>query len=398
MTNKLLILALLGVTCATHVGAVESTNQMQEEEAEKRENSKGNSKGFVTKLKPREFSMNSNLTLNAIGGLVGPYLDTKGKVNLSRLNGWLYDKYQVGNALTKKHWGEIFNNWGKIFDKVLAKKMDGIVDCQQGRCILKNNDWKKLDQKFTLDAREIDDKTTSEGDTLYMSFRHSLTSGMKVIDLLGKFKHYLNKTIELENPDKFIIRDAQKNDKELLEQFASLVSNVKHLSIKGSQDVAIPVARAFIEAQKGSLESLKLESNKIGPDGAKDLADALKVNKTLQTLVLWGNNIGDDGAKDLAKSLENNKTLQTLHLRYNFIGDDGAKALADTLKLNKTLQTLDLEDNNIGNDGAKDLARSLKGNTTLQSLSLSSNNISHDAGPEIKNTFAQQNPKLEVTL
>ncbi len=42
----------------------------------------------------------------------------------------------------------------------------------------------------------------------------------------------------------------------------------------------------------------------------------------------------------------------------NCIGDAGARALADALRMNSTLQRIDLEGNNIGYQGARDLADS----------------------------------------
>jgi len=78
----------------------------------------------------------------------------------------------------------------------------------------------------------------------------------------------------------------------------------------------------------------------------------------------------------------------------NRIGDDGARALAEALKANSTLTTLDLNracclippsvvvicyirmiygclDNSIGDNGARALAEALKANSTLTNLDLS---------------------------
>jgi len=49
-----------------------------------------------------------------------------------------------------------------------------------------------------------------------------------------------------------------------------------------------------------SLQVLNLH-NGLGPEGAKALAEALKVNNTLQKLDLRGNNIGAGGAKAIAE-------------------------------------------------------------------------------------------------
>ena len=65
---------------------------------------------------------------------------------------------------------------------------------------------------------------------------------------------------------------------------------------------------------------------------------ALKLNNVLHTLVLGsllgGNNIGDRGAIALAEALKINVTLQELYLSDGMIGDAGAMALAEGLKVN----------------------------------------------------------------
>ena len=53
---------------------------------------------------------------------------------------------------------------------------------------------------------------------------------------------------------------------------------------------------------------------------------------------LSGNKIGYDGAKEIADALKHNTSLQSLDLSYNEIGDDGAKEIADALKKNASLQ------------------------------------------------------------
>ena len=125
-----------------------------------------------------------------------------------------------------------------------------------------------------------------------------------------------------------------------------------------------------------TLETLDLSLNKIGTDGAKQFSDRLKVNHSLKTVVLYGNNIGDDGAKQIADALKVNKSLKTLHLSSNNIGDAGAKQIAEALKVNHSLEELNLSNNNINDDGAKQIADALKVNHSLKNLNLMNNKIS----------------------
>ena len=54
------------------------------------------------------------------------------------------------------------------------------------------------------------------------------------------------------------------------------------------------------------LTTLYLNGNSIGNEGAKAIAEALKVNATLTKLELWANRIGHDGAKAIAEALKFN--------------------------------------------------------------------------------------------
>ena len=59
----------------------------------------------------------------------------------------------------------------------------------------------------------------------------------------------------------------------------------------------------------------------------------------LNNLDLTGNDIGDDGAKAIAEALKVNPVLTTLDLHNNLIGAEGAKAIAEALKVNPLLKT-----------------------------------------------------------
>ena len=67
----------------------------------------------------------------------------------------------------------------------------------------------------------------------------------------------------------------------------------------------------------------------------------------MHTLRLWSNRIGDEGAAEIAGALVANKTLTLLNLSHNLIGDEGVEELAEALSANGTLVTLDLRANKI---------------------------------------------------
>ncbi|KAK3254364.1 hypothetical protein CYMTET_36420 [Cymbomonas tetramitiformis] len=213
---------------------------------------------------------------------------------------------------------------------------------------------------------------------------------------------------------------------------------VTELDLSGTK-IGVPGALVLgrLLVSNGSLKTLDLNSNNIGPEGAKALAVALTPNAegvfngSLSTLDVRVNNItgeaaellaeamlahpsmkvfnkiqmqdlkddkvteldlsmkiiGVPGALVLGRLLVSNGSLNTLNLYDNRIGDEGAKALAVALTpneegvFNTSMNTLDLYDNKIGDEGANALAVALTPNaegvfnTSLNTLSLSNNKI-----------------------
>ena len=82
-----------------------------------------------------------------------------------------------------------------------------------------------------------------------------------------------------------------------------------------------------------SVTKVNLGANEeIGDEGAKALAEALKVNATVKELNLYECGIGDDGAAALAEALRSNTSLTYLRLEYNDgIGEQGKQLLRDAV-------------------------------------------------------------------
>ena len=81
------------------------------------------------------------------------------------------------------------------------------------------------------------------------------------------------------------------------------------------------------------LTKLWLGYNNIGVDGAKAIAEALKVNAVLTELCLDWNNIGAVGAIAIAEALKVNAVLTKLDIRINYsMGDAGKQAVRDAVK------------------------------------------------------------------
>ena len=145
--------------------------------------------------------------------------------------------------------------------------------------------------------------------------------------------------------------------------------------------------------QKVDLTNYYYSNNKITSKGAIKIAEAIKVNKTLQELDIHDNNISDNGAAAISDALKSNNSLQILNMSYNNITSEGAKLIAEAIKINKTLQELDISHNNISDDGAAAISDVLKSNNSLQILSMSHNKITSEGAKLIAEAI-----KVNTTL
>lgn len=148
-----------------------------------------------------------------------------------------------------------------------------------------------------------------------------------------------------------------------------------------------------------SLKVLGLRHCKISSQGGKALFESLRYNQTLEELDLSLNqNIAIDRA---ASSSLAESSLRLLNLSENMIDDAGAKEIAEALRHNKTLEVLHLNgydgyDSCIGDSGCKQIADALRHNCTLRELHLQQNDQMSDAGARFLELAFQFNHMLEV--
>ncbi len=157
-----------------------------------------------------------------------------------------------------------------------------------------------------------------------------------------------------------------------LADFLAVNSTLQELNLKRYR-IPPEGMRALADSltKNSTLRTLNLAYCTIPPGGISALADSLTKNSTLQTLNLSGCIIPPEGTRALADSLTKNSTLQTLNLSCCTIPPEGISALADSLTKNSTLQTLNLSGCTIPAEGIRALADSLTKNSTLQTLNLS---------------------------
>ena len=144
---------------------------------------------------------------------------------------------------------------------------------------------------------------------------------------------------------------------------------IEYCNIQSSDSVHL--AKALEENSTTQLQTLWLDGNPIGSEGAIVFTGVLATNKTLARLNVQHCNIQGEGAIYLANAMEKNSTVKEFDISYNTIGSEGAVAFASMLKKNRCLKTLRLSDDSVGVEGALELIESLKHNTTLEELKLS---------------------------
>ena len=125
------------------------------------------------------------------------------------------------------------------------------------------------------------------------------------------------------------------------------------------------------------LEHLGLKFNYIQPAGVKYILKASRNNRRggLRELDLYGCKLGPEGAKVIAEELKQNTFLEVLRLRFNGIGPEGATSLGEMLPHNEALLTLDLSNNGMEWEGVTKIGAGLKKNTIIQTVDVTNNNI-----------------------
>ena len=158
------------------------------------------------------------------------------------------------------------------------------------------------------------------------------------------------------------------------------------------------ISEALRKTRKLTLLDLR-GNDRVGDAGAKLLAEGLRTNRTVTTLDLSDCHIGDQGLRYICDALEVNKTLHTLLLGLNpAIMHIGAKNLAEALKRNKSLRSVSLYRCTIGDEGAAHLSEAIRLNTTLESLSLFNNDIGDEGGQRLVNALERNDTLQKLEL
>ncbi len=118
----------------------------------------------------------------------------------------------------------------------------------------------------------------------------------------------------------------------------------------------------FVESMEGGFERL----NTTITEAIKAAAAVIAKQFGASMIVLFKKGLTAHDATVVAEILKSNTSVTLVNLSGNEeIGDEGAKALAEALKVNATVEKLFLDGCGIGDDGAAAFAEALRSNTSF---------------------------------
>ena len=141
----------------------------------------------------------------------------------------------------------------------------------------------------------------------------------------------------------------------------------------------------FVESMEGGFERL----NTTITEAIKEAAAVIAKQFGASAIVLFNKGLTAHDATVVAEILKSNTSVTTVYL-YGIkeIGDEGAKALAEALKVNATVEKLDLDGCGIGDDGAAAIAEALRSNTSLEQLWLRGKGIGEQGKQLLRDAVA----------
>jgi hypothetical protein len=109
-----------------------------------------------------------------------------------------------------------------------------------------------------------------------------------------------------------------------------------------SIDDALVILSNALRSPHCTLEKIQFVHNDIGPEGAGEIAESLKVNRSLTSLEIIDDHIALEGSRALAEVLLSNPVLSSLILQNNSISSGaGVDCISEALRVNSTLRVLE---------------------------------------------------------
>ncbi|CAF1026277.1 unnamed protein product [Didymodactylos carnosus] len=151
----------------------------------------------------------------------------------------------------------------------------------------------------------------------------------------------------------------------------------------------------ILDKSKGAVNWL-FNDQQLSDADLKLIADELKTDQKCERLDLQRCNLYPADASELAEMLKVNKTLKQLWLSHNYIQDKGFLAICEALREggNKSLETLDLTGNHIKGKKVGIIEEMIQTNLSLTHLYLWGNPITEENRERLRNAGEERTPKL----
>ena len=166
------------------------------------------------------------------------------------------------------------------------------------------------------------------------------------------------------------------------------------------------LVNALLHVQPAHLKIICLRKNKIGKDGARELARLFQQTESpsfaLEEVRLSHNKIEDDGVALLFRALQyvEQSSLRSISLSYNNITQKGAAAIGAALAENNILESIRLDHNRLRDAGLQDICLGIARNPTsrMSDLSLRNNVISNAGAHSLASLLARHRKRLRVII
>ena len=243
----------------------------------------------------------------------------------------------------------------------------------------------ELLQNFTISGNDIADSLEAKLDTSPFEYNIITEKAAGIVEALQ-----VNNTLKSLDISHNVI-----SDYESMAIWNSLKTNttLTNLNISAVSKEAKQIADALQENK--TLQILDISHNNLSYDGAVAISECLKTNVSLTELKMSGNNIKDIGVNKIAGALEVNNMLKHLDISFNRLSLYGAVAISRSLKNNKTLHKLNISKNWISKEGIMRIVVACTKNRTLHKLVCTHNNLSK-SGLAVINDYIRKENAVEI--
>ena len=183
--------------------------------------------------------------------------------------------------------------------------------------------------------------------------------------------------IQNENLKNFDLSFNNKINMSLVKNILYL-KNISKLNLQRNnlQDKDLQCLVKYTKEYNPPLKELLIQSNFIGVEGSKAIADLMKDNNYLKILNIADNPLLSEGINNICDSLINYKNiLNEFLINYTKCGDYSVMKILNMLQKNKKLIVFSFVGNKFTNKGTDKILSSLRKNTNLKKISLGSNYI-----------------------